>query len=134
MVDAIFGIGLERPLKDEFLDAAMWFNERRALHVSLDIPSGLNSETGTWVGDRAGCKADATISFLSGKVRLFWQARCLQRQNGKLLISIPLTKISLLEVKDFKHVCASALKNTSKADYGRLGIIGGGKVHCRKPP
>lgn len=48
VVDAIFGIGLERPLKDEFLDAAMWFNERRALHVSLDIPSGLNSETGTW--------------------------------------------------------------------------------------
>lgn len=71
VVDAIFGIGLERPLKDEFLDAAMWFNERRALHVSLDIPSGLNSETGTWVGDRAGCKADATISFLSGKVGLF---------------------------------------------------------------
>lgn len=57
VVDAIFGIGLERPLKDEFLDAAMWFNERRALHVSLDIPSGLNSETGTWVGDRADRKS-----------------------------------------------------------------------------
>ena len=85
VVDAIFGIGLERPLKDEFLDAAMWFNERRALHVSLDIPSGLNSETGTWVGERAGCKADATISFLKRKGRTLYRswARCLRpRQNG----------------------------------------------------
>ena len=130
VVDAIFGIGLERPLKDEFLDAAMWFNERRALHVSLDIPSGLNSETGTWVGDRAGCKADATISFLSGKVGLFTGLgpdACGRVKMDNLGISIPLTKISLLEVKDFKHVCAPRLKNTSKADYGRLGIIGGGK-------
>lgn len=130
VVDAIFGIGLERPLKDEFLDAAMWFNERRALHVSLDIPSGLNSETGTWVGDRAGCKADATISFLSGKVGLFTSLgpdACGRVKMENLGISIPLTKISLLEVKDFKHVCAPRLKNTSKADYGRLGVIGGGK-------
>lgn len=108
----------------------MWFNERRALHVSLDIPSGLNSETGTWVGDRAGCKADATISFLSGKVGLFTGLgpdACGRVKMDNLGISIPLTKISLLEVKDFKHVCAPRLKNTSKADYGRLGIIGGGK-------
>lgn len=106
VVDAIFGIGLERPLKDEFLDATMWFNERRALHVSLDIPSGLNSETGTWVGDRAGCKADATISFLSGKVGLFTGLgpdACGRVKMENLGISIPLTKISLLEVKDFKH-------------------------------
>ena len=108
----------------------MWFNERRALHVSLDIPSGLNSATGTWVGDRAGCKADATISFLSGKVGLFTGLgpdACGRVKMDNLGISIPLTKISLLEVKDFKHVCAPRLKNTSKADYGRLGIIGGGK-------
>ena len=131
VVDAIFGIGLERPLKDEFLDAAMWFNERRALHVSLDIPSGLNSETGTWVGDRAGCKADATISFLSGKVGLFTGLgpdACGRVKMENLGISIPLTKISLLEVKDFKHVCAPRLKNTSKADYGRL-YMGAGRVY-----
>ena len=52
---------------------------------------------------------------------------CGRVKMDNLGISIPLTKISLLEVKDFKHVCAPRLKNTSKADYGRLGIIGGGK-------
>lgn len=49
VVDAIFGVGLNKELKNEFLDAAMWFNERQALHVSLDIPTGLDSQTGTWV-------------------------------------------------------------------------------------
>lgn len=130
VIDALFGIGLERPLKDDYLDAAMWFNERRALHVSLDIPSGLDSQTGTWVGGRAGCRADATITFMSGKPGLYTSLgpdACGRVEINNLGISIPLTKINLLEIKDFKHVCAPRLKNTSKADFGRLAVIGGGK-------
>lgn len=130
VVDALFGVGLSRALKDEYLDAAMWFNERRALHICLDIPSGLDSQTGNWVGGRAGCRADATITFMSGKPGLYTSTgvdACGAVKIENLDISIPLTRINLLEVKDFKHVCAPRLKNTSKADYGKLGVIGGGK-------
>lgn len=130
VVDALFGVGLTRPLKDEYLDAAMWFNERRALHISLDVPSGLDAQTGNWVGGRAGCRADATVTFMSGKPGLFTATgvdACGFVKIENLDISIPLTKINLLEVKDFKHVCAPRLKNSSKADYGKLGVIGGGK-------
>lgn len=130
VVDALFGIGQTRALVGEYLDAAMWFNERRALHVSLDIPTGLDAQTGNWVGGRAGCRADATITFLSGKPGLYTSIgkdACGAVQVENLGISIPLTKINLTEVKDFKHVCASRTKNTSKADYGRVGVIGGGK-------
>lgn len=86
VVDAIFGIGLERPLKDEFLDAAMWFNERRALHVSLDIPSGLNSETGTWGRRQSRVQSRCDDFFLKRQGRSLYRpwARCLRpRQNGK---------------------------------------------------
>lgn len=130
VVDAIFGIGLNRPLKDDFLDAAMWFNERQAIHVSLDIPSGLNSENGTWVGKRAGCRADHTITFLAGKLGLFTADgldACGHIHTDNLGVSIPLSNFNLTEPIDFRHVIEPRILNTSKRNFGRVGVIGGGK-------
>ena len=64
VVDGLFGIGLAKPITGDYLDAVLWFNERRALKVSLDIPSGLNYQTGHWVGTYPGCSADITITYL----------------------------------------------------------------------
>ncbi len=130
VVDAIFGIGLDKPLKGDFIDAVQWFNEREALHVSLDIPTGLDSQTGQWVGGIGGCFADYTITFIAGKPGLFTAMGpeiCGHVHTDNLGISVPLSNINLIEPADFKSVLAPRKLYSSKKDFGRLGIIGGGK-------
>ena len=65
IVDAIFGIGLNRPVKDAFLTSIEWINsqkEKTNAHViSIDIPSGIHTDTGVILG--AAVKADETVTF-----------------------------------------------------------------------
>lgn len=61
IVDAMFGIGLSRPLSDEYLQIIKWCNNQRGYKLSLDIPSGINADTGECMGD--AFKADATVTF-----------------------------------------------------------------------
>lgn len=61
LVDALFGIGLSRELSGEYARAVEQFNEMRGWKLSLDIPSGVDSDT----GEIRGCavRADATVTF-----------------------------------------------------------------------
>lgn len=129
VIDAIFGIGLSKEISGEFLDAVVWFNERQAVHVSLDIPSGLDAESGCWVGPRPGCFAEYTLTFLAGKAGLFTAEgpqACGHIHIDNLGVSIPLTNLNVVEPVDFRHALEARKLNTSKRDFGRVGIIGGG--------
>ena len=66
VIDAMFGIGLARPLSGDFLAASEWLN-RHAPVVAIDVPSGLDADTGAWVGGVAGVMASATITFIGDK-------------------------------------------------------------------
>ncbi len=50
LIDAMFGIGLTRPLEDPWVPAITWANQVGLPMVSIDLPSGLNSETGAVEG------------------------------------------------------------------------------------
>ncbi len=74
IVDAIFGTGVTRPLEGVFLDAVKainWCRTRRKTQnatpfiVSLDLPSGLNSDSGATIGEAV--QADLTVTFTSPK-------------------------------------------------------------------
>ena len=61
VVDALFGIGLSRDLSEEtsaFLDGLSNF---KAFKVALDIPSGVNADTGEIMG--GAFRADLTVTF-----------------------------------------------------------------------
>ncbi|HZO11604.1 MAG TPA: NAD(P)H-hydrate dehydratase [Polyangiaceae bacterium] len=60
-VDALFGTGLDRPLEGRMLEIVAALNEASCPIVALDIPSGLDANTGAVLGD-AVC-ADLTITF-----------------------------------------------------------------------
>ena len=66
-VDAMLGIGGDRPLEGEFARAAAWMNEKRGLKVCLDIPTGIGSGSGVCRPDEKGEKccvqADLTLTF-----------------------------------------------------------------------
>lgn len=65
IVDAIFGVGLDRPVTGQFADWVNAINAASAKVFSVDVPSGLNSDTGEPQG--ATVKADATSTFAYAK-------------------------------------------------------------------
>ncbi|MCL1980341.1 MAG: NAD(P)H-hydrate dehydratase [Proteobacteria bacterium] len=65
LVDALFGTGLERKVSGGFLETITWINSLRHSHrlpvISVDIPSGLHSDTGEILG--AAVQADLTVTY-----------------------------------------------------------------------
>jgi NAD(P)H-hydrate epimerase len=70
IVDAMFGTGLSRPVEGIYLRAVQAINrisgEHKPLIVSIDIPSGLNSDLPTLVGEAV--HADLTVTFTRPKI------------------------------------------------------------------
>ena len=69
IVDAIFGTGLSRAVADEFLVAIEGINASSLPVFALDVPSGLDSDTGAL--HTAAVRAHATASFVALKQGMF---------------------------------------------------------------
>ena len=61
IIDALFGVGLTRPLTGDFLEAVKRMNRMDAWVLSVDLPSGVSADTGEVMG--AAVQADVTVSF-----------------------------------------------------------------------
>lgn len=61
VIDAVFGVGLSRPLEGRYEKAVSWMNEQDAFVCSIDMPSGVNADT----GEIEGCavQADLTVTY-----------------------------------------------------------------------
>ena len=128
VVDGLFGTGLANPITGDYLDAVLWFNERQALKVSLDIPSGLNPVTGHWTGSYPGCSADVTITFLCVKSGLYMCEGADAAGEivlNELDVSVPLSPLSVIGTDEFPRVLRPRVKNSHKGDYGSVAVIGG---------
>lgn len=128
VVDGLFGTGLAKPITGDYLDAVLWFNERQALKVSLDIPSGLNPVTGHWTGSYPGCSADVTITFLCVKSGLYMCEGADAAGEivlNELDVSVPLSPLSVIGTDEFPRVLRPRVKDSHKGDYGSVAVIGG---------
>lgn len=132
VVDGLFGTGLKRPITGDYLDAILWFNERQCFRLALDVPSGLHSETGHWVGTMPGVTADATVTFLSAKSGLYMNEG-LDAAGAvvvsELDVSVPLTRLGLIEYSDFDHICQPRPKFSHKGTFGHVAVVGGAEGH-----
>jgi hydroxyethylthiazole kinase-like uncharacterized protein yjeF len=65
VVDALFGIGLQRPIEGLYADWIENLSASSGLRLALDIPSGLDADTGHHPG--ACFRADHTVTFIALK-------------------------------------------------------------------
>ncbi len=67
-IDALFGVGLSRPIADgsPFAAAVDWMNESRCALVAADIASGVAADTGDVLG--RAVRADRTVTFTLPKI------------------------------------------------------------------
>lgn len=61
IIDAIFGVGLSRSVEGSYRDAIEWINQSKTFVCSVDIPSGVNTDTGEIMG--CAVRADLTVTY-----------------------------------------------------------------------
>lgn len=131
LVDALLGTGFQGSLKTHFREAIDEINGRRLPVLALDVPSGLDANTG-WVAELA-VYADLTISFIVMKMGLL--TGLAPDHVGELLlddldIDPELTEalsapFDLIGEADLLTIRQPRAKSAHKGDYGTLLVIGG---------
>jgi NAD(P)H-hydrate repair Nnr-like enzyme with NAD(P)H-hydrate epimerase domain len=69
VVDGLFGIGLARPIQGAWAELVTRINAFPGPVLALDIPSGLDGDTGRVLG--IAVRATHTLSFIGGKPGLY---------------------------------------------------------------
>ncbi|HEY3858769.1 MAG TPA: NAD(P)H-hydrate dehydratase [Gammaproteobacteria bacterium] len=132
IVDALLGIGLDRSLHGEWLKLVKEVNSSGMPVMSLDVPTGLNADTGAEMG--LAIRADVTITFIALKAGLFTGAgpEC----SGLLRfdnLQVPPNVYGSLTPRA-RRMRSAAMRETAlprrrrdshKGDFGRVLIVGG---------
>ncbi len=82
LIDALFGVGLSRDITGEYADMIRRFHERKGFKVSVDMPSGIHSDSGRVMG--CAFRADLTVSFAFAKRGLYAYPGC--EYAGKVVV------------------------------------------------
>ncbi len=61
VIDAVFGVGLSRNVEGIYMDAIQWINQSGTHVCSIDIPSGIHTDTGEVMG--VAVRADITVTY-----------------------------------------------------------------------
>lgn len=131
IVDALFGIGVSRDIADPYSEWIRTINESGSPVIALDLPSGLDGDT----GEIHGCavRADVTITFGLPKTGLFRNAgpsicgrlKCADlRISGKIMDSIPADFESFFEA-DAAKLLPRLPFDAYKNNRGRLLLAAG---------
>lgn len=123
IIDCVIGNGLKGTLREDVVDLVNLLNNTKAYKIAIDLPTGLNSNTGNY--DPICFKADLTIAINNIKL-------------GHLLNSGPdvcgeirIADIGLNDYEDLEHVDTikldlkhKRLAFSNKYDYGCVLVIG----------
>jgi hydroxyethylthiazole kinase-like uncharacterized protein yjeF len=132
IVDALFGIGLARALDGDYARWVDWANAAATPILALDVPSGLDADTGAAPGPCI--LAAKTASFIALKPGLLTGEgpdRCGEIVVLDLDLDLPAPAIggTLLRWVDLARRLPAVLcrqrRNVHKGSFGTLGIVGG---------
>jgi len=127
VVDALLGTGIDRQVTGAYAEAIEFINNSGTPVVAVDIPSGLNADTGNAMG--CAVKADCTVTFIALKQGLFTGQAA--EYCGDIVYA------SLAVPDDIFHIVPSTVRRVLRAplprrnrcahkgDCGHVLIVGG---------
>lgn len=131
VVDALLGNGIDRPVSGEFARVIQLINQHTAPTLSLDLPSGLNGDTGKAMG--SAVRADCTITFVARKPGLylgdgpdFCGAHTLAGLDipDECYLSEAM-QMKTLDIDLVKDQLRPRRRGSHKGDFGRVLVVGG---------
>ncbi len=129
LIDGLFGIGLNRPLAPRWINLIREVNQAKLPILAVDVPSGLNADTGLPLDD--AMRATWTVTLGAVKAGLLnstaWPF------VGRLLVAPDIglapypfeTAIRMIEPEDFAGFPPERPLGGHKGTFGHLAIIAG---------
>ncbi|MES2015632.1 MAG: NAD(P)H-hydrate dehydratase [Pseudomonadota bacterium] len=132
VIDGLFGIGLTRPLAGAARDLAQAVNGLDCPVLALDVPSGLDADSGAVIGpDGVAMRASCTLTFIGDKPGLHTFAG--RDMAGEVLVAelgidaalLPQASCLLNGPELFANNLKPRAHNTHKGSFGDVAIVGG---------
>ncbi|MCW4035075.1 MAG: NAD(P)H-hydrate dehydratase [Candidatus Bathyarchaeota archaeon] len=130
VVDALLGIGLTGKLRPPIWQIVEKINSMKAYRVAVDIPTGINSDTGEVLG--TAVKADLTVTFYKAKPGL---AKA-KNYVGELVvknIGLPIELEQVAGPGDVTLALKPRRPDAHKGMFGRLLVVGGSNTFSGAP-
>ena len=129
VIDGLFGIGLDRPLAEPWQKVIAAVNAAKIPVLAVDIPSGLNADT----GEIFGAAIEATVTLTVGAPKIGMLAEKAWPYVGRLEVAADIGLIpcpfkseqSWINAESFRHFPPARLAAGHKGTYGHLAIIAG---------
>lgn len=124
-VDALFGIGANRPLSAADQAVIATFNQQIGYKIAIDMPSGIDANSGTVLGQ--ACEVDLTLTVLGYKVGLFTGQGAAYRGEVRLIELIPVDHLLQPVAYLDQHVVSlpKRRKTSHKGSNGHVLVVGG---------
>ena len=130
LVDALLGTGLKGPPRPPISQLIKMMNETDAFRVAIDVPSGIDPDSGKAFGEAV--KADLTVTFHKAKPGLLKA----KEHVGELIvkhIGLPAEIERFAGPGDVAIVLKPRRPESHKGDFGRLLIVGGSETYSGAP-
>lgn len=132
VIDGLFGIGLMRPISGAQRALVDLVNTLACPVLALDVPSGLDADSGTIVGqDAVAVRATHTVTFIGNKPGLHTahgrdhagQVQVASLDIDERLFPAPYAQLNRIEL--FVHALMPRRHDSHKGSHGDVAVIGG---------
>ncbi|MGW8392377.1 NAD(P)H-hydrate dehydratase [Pseudoduganella sp. HUAS MS19] len=142
VVDGLFGIGLARPITGDFAELVAAVNALACPILALDVPSGLDADTGAIVGAEAqgtAVRATHTVTFIADKPGLH-TAEGRDHAGVVIVSSLEIDRdlfatahAKLNDVALFAHCARRRRHSSHKGSNGSVAVVGGARGMAGAP-
>lgn len=131
VIDGLFGIGLARDITGEYATLVEYANRQRCPVLALDVPSGIQSDTGQVLG--CAVRATHTLTFIALKPGLLtldgpdYSGEVTVANLGLDVVKLQRPGAWVAGPRLFHGVLKQRPRNFHKGAAGSLGILGGAR-------
>jgi hydroxyethylthiazole kinase-like uncharacterized protein yjeF len=130
VVDALLGTGVKGKLRQPVQMAVEVINKSGGFKVAVDVPTGIDSDTGEVLGEAV--RANLTVTLHSAKTG-FEKAKDYCGETKVADIGIPPEAQTFAGPGDVQAVVVKRAASSHKGDFGRLLVVGGSDLFTGAP-